>query len=193
MGGSIGRREALRAALMALPAAAVARSGVAAAATTVATGAAPPAEPVARLAHGEEALPAVETPELAPSAPPAPVSSTRPVPELFVGMKVGRCVVVSVGPIERGAVPVVLKAPDGSVFGIDVLKHDRFTPGVSRAGSLAVYLNNGGAGLKDSVEEHGLAAMALAKWLARREALGRPVPSLLTLRQRAPLLAVPRF
>jgi hypothetical protein len=120
------------------------------------------------------------------------VTVTRPVPELFTGMRVGRCVVVSVGPIVAGAIPVVLKAPDGSVFGVDVLKHDRFSPGVSRAGSLAVYLNNGGTGRTASVEEHGLAAMALAKWLARRESLGRPVPSLLTLRERLPLLAAPR-
>ena len=78
-------------------------------------------------------------------------------------MKVGRCVVVSVGPVVAGALPVVLKAPDGSVFGVDVLKHDRFSPGVSRAGSLAVYLNNGGTGRTSSVEAYGLAAMALAK------------------------------
>jgi hypothetical protein len=114
------------------------------------------------------------------------------VPELFTGMKVGRCSVVSVGPIVAGALPVVLKAPDGSVFAVDVLKHDRFSPGVSRAGSLAVYLNNGGSGRTSSVEEHGLAAMALAKWLARRESLGRQVPLLLTLRERAPMLAAPR-
>ncbi|MGH7434887.1 MAG: hypothetical protein ACRENE_04365, partial [Polyangiaceae bacterium] len=127
-----------------------------------------------------------------PGAPAPQMTVTRPVPELFTGMKVGRCVVVSVGPIVAGAIPVVLKAPDGSVFGVDVLKHDRFSPGVSRGGSLAVYLNNGGSGRTASVEEHGLAAMALAKWLARRESMGRPVPSLLTLRERAPMLAVPR-
>jgi len=109
----------------------------------------------------------------------------RSLPELFNGMRVGRCVVVSVGPIEAGAIPVVLKAPDGSVFGLDILRHDPLAPGVSRAGSLAVFLKNGGSGRTASVEEHGLAAMALGKWLARREAMGRPVPPLLTLRDPA--------
>jgi hypothetical protein len=86
--------------------------------------------------------------------------------------------------------PVLLRAPDGSQFGVDILRHDMRSPGVARGGQLAVYLNNGGKGAKASEEEHGLGAMALAGWLARRESAGRPVPALLTLTQRAPRLRV---
>jgi hypothetical protein len=53
-------------------------------------------------------------------------------------------------------------------------------------------MNNGGKGSTATIEEHGLGAMALAQWLAHRETLGHPVPALLTLRQRAPLLAAAR-
>jgi hypothetical protein len=172
---------------MALPAAAVTRTRLAAAATAVAGSA-----PLGTGAPEVGGVAAVEAAAAAQAQAPGAPRVSRPVPEMFTGMKVGRCSVVSVGPIVAGALPVVLKAPDGSVFALDVLKHDRFNPGVSRAGSLAVYLNNGGSGRTSSVEEHGLAAMALAKWLARRESLGRPVPSLLTLRERTPLLAAPR-
>jgi hypothetical protein len=84
--------------------------------------------------------------------------------------------------------PVLLRAPDGSQFSVDILRYDRKSPGVARGGRLAVYLNNGGRGDKASVEQHGLGAMALAAWLSRREARGCPVPSLLTLRKRAPRL-----
>lgn len=111
------------------------------------------------------------------------------LPELRPGLRLGRCTVVKVGAVSAGAVPVVLRTPGGDQFAVDILRHDRSTPGVSRGGALAVYLNNNGSGRTASVEEHGLGAMALARWLALREAGGRPVPALLTLRQRLPLLA----
>ncbi len=177
---------------MALPAAAVARPIAASAASA---GAAANGAPAAGTHSPLGASPAA-TPgnALAPATPDAGATppAERAIPELFTGMRVGRCVVVSAGPVVAGGLPVVLKSPDGSLFGVDVLGYDPMAPGVSRAGSLAVYLNNGGTGRKASVEEHGLAAMALGAWLARRESLGRAVPSLLTLRQRAPLLAAAR-
>jgi hypothetical protein len=166
---------------MALPAAAVARTRVASASEL--RPAASPSDVASNVAVAD-GVGAADTAAARPAR--APVASqgapaTRSLPELFNGMRVGRCVVVSVGPIEAGAIPVVLKAPDGSVFGLDILRHDPLAPGVSRAGSLAVFLKNGGSGRTASVEEHGLAAMALGKWLDRREAMGRPVPALLTL------------
>jgi hypothetical protein len=96
-----------------------------------------------------------------------------------------------VGPIVNGGVTVTLRARDGSTFHVDVLEHDAAAPGVARAGSLAVYVENGGAGGTATDEEQGLGAMALARVLARREAAGMRVPVLLTIRQRAPLMAGP--
>jgi hypothetical protein len=153
--GEVGRREALRALLTALPVAAVAGSGAA----------------------------------LAPQAP-SPPSGLPPRPfDDLPGAKVGRCTVVRVDPVLAGGVPVTLASADGAEFRVDVLRHDPETPGVARAGSLAVFMNNGGSGDKATIEEHGLGAMALAALLAQREAAGSPVPALATLRHRAALLA----
>jgi hypothetical protein len=134
----------------------------------------------------------------APPPPPEPVAeapanvqdarTTSALPELHPGLRIGRYTVVKVGEVVAGGMPVLLRGRDGSQFGVDILRYDRRSPGVARGGRLAVYLNNGGKGEKASVEEHGLGAMALAAWLAKREARGRPVPSLLTLRERAPRL-----
>jgi hypothetical protein len=116
-------------------------------------------------------------------------AATGALPELAPGLRVGSYTVAKVGEVVAGGVPVLLRAPDGTQFEVDILRHDRRTPGVARGGRLAVYLNNGGTGITASNETHGLGAMALAHWLARRESRGCTVPALLTLRQRAPLLA----
>jgi len=102
--------------------------------------------------------------------------------------KVGGCTVVRVGSVDRGGVPIVLRATGGETFCVDVLRHDDETPGIARAGSLALFLANGGTGEMRTHEEHGLAVMALAGLLGEREADGKPVPRLLTLRERLPLL-----
>jgi hypothetical protein len=128
-----------------------------------------------------------------PSAGSGSRRSSSPVERVFVdltpGTMLGACSVVRVAPIVAGGVPVTLRAPGGVEFDVDVVRHDDVTPGVARAGALAVFMKNGGKGSTSTIEEHGLGAMALASWLERREALGFPVPSLMTLRQRAPLLA----
>ena len=111
---------------------------------------------------------------------------------LLPGTRVGRCRIVRVSPVVEGGVPVELAAPNGRTFHVDVLRHDAATPGVARAGSLAVYVRNGGKGETATDEEQGLGAIALAALLAHREADGRPVPRLLTLREREPRLAAIR-
>jgi hypothetical protein len=188
--GSIGRRQALRAILVALPGAAWARTLNAA--PTVGPLACPsPSGPgvdtdapgAAEVAQGGSKKAGLRS-----SAEPGPAGSSV-LPELRPGLRLGRCVVVKVEAVTAGAVPVILRAPGGEQFAVDILRHDRTTPGVSHGGRLAVYLNNNGSGRTASVEDHGLGAMALARWLALREAGGHPVPALLTLRQRLPLLA----
>jgi hypothetical protein len=112
-----------------------------------------------------------------------------PFADLAAGTRFGECVLVQIGSVERGAVPITLRAPGGETFRVDVLRHDEATPGIARAGSLGLYLANGGTGRKPTDEQQGLAVMALAGVLANREAVGGAVPKLLTLREREPLLA----
>jgi hypothetical protein len=100
------------------------------------------------------------------------------------GAQLASCTVVEVGAIEHGSVPVTFVDTNGANFTVDVLRHDAQSPGVSQAGSLAVFMR-GGHGQTATHEEHGLAAMALAGELARRETAGAVVPSLLTLQERA--------
>ncbi|HEY3820992.1 MAG TPA: hypothetical protein VGL81_27700 [Polyangiaceae bacterium] len=97
----------------------------------------------------------------------------------------GTCEVVSLASTPDGAVNVRLSDSSGQAFDVELLAYDAHVPGVARAGSLSVYLNNRGGGTKATVEEHGLAAMALASHLARREAAGGKLPALPTLSDRA--------
>jgi hypothetical protein len=94
--------------------------------------------------------------------------------------------VTDVGPIEHGSIPVTFVDSQGQSFVVDVLRHDAARPGVARAGTLSVYMRVG-KGQRATHEAHGLTAMAFAAELARREERGAPVPSLLTLTERAPV------
>jgi hypothetical protein len=101
------------------------------------------------------------------------------------GAVFGACSVTAVTARDDGAVAVALADTSGRSFEVELLGHDPHTPGVAHAGSLAVYLNNQGRGVTATVEEHGLAAMALGAHLAHREAAGVTLPALPTLSQRA--------
>jgi len=100
------------------------------------------------------------------------------VTDLPAGTPLGPCKLSRVLQVERGSLPVVLEDPRGQTFVVEVHRHDPRAPGVARAGSLDVYLRNGGDGATRTDESHGLGAMALADLLAARERAGRPVPRL---------------
>jgi hypothetical protein len=135
--------------------------------------------------------PAPVSPEVVPAAPP----ETKPVePPHFVndlaGTQLGPYHVDSVGALERGGVPIVLCAPSGARFRVDVLRVDPAdgAAGIGFVGSVSVYLRNGGDGNTATDEEQGLGAMALAEELVRREREGRrPPPDLLTRGEREAL------
>jgi hypothetical protein len=97
----------------------------------------------------------------------------------------GACEVLSLENTQDGAVSVRLADSAGQPFEVELLGYDSRTPGVARAGSLGVYLNNKGRGSTATIEEHGLAAMALASHLARRQVLGAKLPVLPTLAERS--------
>lgn len=107
-----------------------------------------------------------------------------PFPELMPGTRLGPCTFVRVQPVEQGGVPVVLRDPHGRDFVVEVHRHDARAPGVARAGSLAVYLRNGGDGATRTEETHGLGAMALASRLEARERAGGCVPRLASIVER---------
>jgi hypothetical protein len=100
------------------------------------------------------------------------------------GTKLHESTLVRVLDERDGAVPIVLADRDGAEFEVEVMRFDASMPGVARAGSLAVYMNNGGNGDTATHEAHGLAAMALAARIADREARGATVAKLVSLAER---------
>lgn len=105
--------------------------------------------------------------------------------QLRSGVAVGPCTVSRMLPVENGALPVELVDPSGEAFVVEVHRWDASAPpGIARAGSLAVYLRNGGTGATRTNETHGLGAMALASLLEARERTGKPVPRLASIVER---------
>lgn len=80
--------------------------------------------------------------------------------------------VVAIEPLERGAVRVQLRGESSVAFSIEVLARDG-SPLAQRppaeTAQFAIYVNNGGDGRMPTVEEQGLAAMALSQIVARNE------------------------
>jgi len=105
--------------------------------------------------------------------------------QLRAGVRVGPCTVSRVLPPENGALPVELMDPWGRPFVVEVHRWEQASPpAIARAGSLAVYLRNGGTGTTLTNETHGLGAMALAALLEAREKAGKPVPRLASIVER---------
>jgi hypothetical protein len=104
--------------------------------------------------------------------------------DIPAGTRVHESTLVRVLDERDGTLPIVLADRHGTEFEVEVMRFDASAPGVARAGSLAVYMNNGGNGDIATHEEHGLAAMALAAEIARREANGDAVAKLVSLRER---------
>jgi hypothetical protein len=92
---------------------------------------------------------------------------------LAVGSRLLSWEIVAIDPIEMGAQRVHLRGDSGVTFGIEILARDR-SPLASQPPActehLALYVSNGGDGRMPTVEEQGLAAMALAQIVARNEA-----------------------
>jgi hypothetical protein len=110
----------------------------------------------------------------------------------LTGKMLGAYAVRSVGPIDRGGVPVILANANGEAFRVDVLRAEPLSAaGIGVVSTVSVYLRNGGDGRTLTDEERGLGAMALAEELARRSRNGeKPPAALLTMSERAALDAV---
>jgi hypothetical protein len=113
--------------------------------------------------------------------PPNPLEAAG----VTASVRFGTCEVVGVEGRPDGAVAVRLVDGSGKPFELELLAFDPAAPGVARAGSAAVYMHNHGAGVASTHEEHGVAALALASHVARREAEGVALPALPRLRDRS--------
>ncbi len=94
--------------------------------------------------------------------------------------------VEQVMPTVAGAIPVLMRAPDGSRFQVDVMRREAGGPvGIATTETLALYVSNGGAGDQPSGATHVRGARLLAARLAQIEAeQGLPARGLLTLSER---------
>jgi hypothetical protein len=101
------------------------------------------------------------------------------------GARFGSCTVLDTFCTEEGALAVRLQGSDGRRLQLELLRHDPRTPGVARAGIVDVFVNNGGRGDTATDEEHGLAAMALARHLAGLPSASQALLPLPTLAERA--------
>lgn len=89
---------------------------------------------------------------------------------LAAGTSLGRGVVEAVLPLTAGAVPVVMRTPDGERFQVDILRRDPRGPaGVADTARLSLFIANRGDGATRTHEAQAHAARALAAWLAARE------------------------
>lgn len=140
--------------------------------------AAAPVAPAATAA-GRRAIPAYQ-------GPPPDEAVLALFGNLRAGSRLGPYTIVAIHGVHLGAIPVMLRAPRGDQFQVDVLKRGAGPSGVGNSKRLSVFLANGGDGRRPSGNEHGLGAMALAAALSRREAAGTRLPSeLLTFGERA--------
>ncbi len=102
---------------------------------------------------------------------------------LAAGTSIGRGTVEAVLPCTAGAVPVVMRTPDGARFQVDVLRRDPDGPAaVAETERLGLYIANKGDGRTPTDEAQAHAARSLATWLGERDADDR---ELLSWRERA--------
>lgn len=110
----------------------------------------------------------------------AELASGEPLPgkrhllaPLAIGARLLSWEIVAIEPLELGAVRVQLQGENGVAFCTEVLARDG-SPLSQRPPAeterFAIYVSNGGDGRMPTVEEQGLAAMALSQIVARNEA-----------------------
>ncbi len=104
------------------------------------------------------------------------------VDPIRVGSRFGRWKVVAIHEVQDGALRVEVAGEDEHVFVVEILARDPspMAPQPPAATEdLALYVRNGGDGWAPTVEEQGLAAMALAQLLAS-QGRGAAIAGLLT-------------
>ncbi len=105
--------------------------------------------------------------------------------ELRAGTRLGKHGILdAVLAAHAGALPVVMRTPDGERFQVDVLRRDPRGPsGVAETTHFALFIANRGDGATPTDEAQAHAARALAAWIAAREGEASPL-ELLSFRER---------
>ena len=123
----------------------------------------------------------VSTMSLAPDANGASktLAGAQPIPAerrllspLAAGSQLLAWEVIAIEPLELGAVRVELRGGEGVAFRIEVLARDASPLALkppAETERFALYVSNGGDGRMATVEQQGLAAMALAQIVAANE------------------------
>jgi hypothetical protein len=112
-----------------------------------------------------------------PSAAGAAATGGAPV----IPQKLARWTVLGASAIAGGAIEVRMVGADGAPFTLQVLARDASgltARPVAETDELAIYVANNGNGWSATNEEHGLAALTLASYLAAQNADGRGLLSL---------------
>lgn len=142
-----------------------------------------------RLAEGDVSTgraPAPPDPEVRPDVAgahdlrPADASTRALFGPLAEGTRVEGTRIEALHAPRAGALPVVLAAPDGTRFAVEVFRLDPSAPPpLAQAGGLALYLVNRGDGRTPTPEPVGLGVRALARALDARLASGASIPAAL--------------
>lgn len=109
-------------------------------------------------------------------AEPIPASvAPRLVSPLGPGARLARWTLVAIEAPAQGAIALVLSAGDDHLFRLEILARDR-SPLAARPPAetehFAIFVRNGGDGWSPTIEEQGIAAMAVATLIRRNEAPG---------------------
>jgi hypothetical protein len=98
---------------------------------------------------------------------PVQSSAAGTSPEVLqAGSRFGRWAITRVHEVARGALQVDVRDQDGHEFALEIMARDGMASRPpAEVGALAVYVRNGGDGWSATVEEQGLAAMGLARFL----------------------------
>lgn len=111
--------------------------------------------------------------EAAAAGAPSSGAAERLLSPLRPGDRLARWTLVTIEPPARGAVGVVVKDAEGHLFRLEILARDPSPIGArppAETEHFAVFVENGGDGWSPTIEEQGIAAMAVAQLIRRNEA-----------------------
>jgi hypothetical protein len=100
-------------------------------------------------------------------------------------LDVGKWSIEQVHAPRFGAIPVVMRTPEGDAFQVDVLRRESGVAGVADTTNFSVFIANRGNGSKATEEWQARGAKVLAHHIRRTERSGSPLPQLMSFSQRA--------
>jgi hypothetical protein len=122
---------------------------------------------------GSSVLAAPALRDAAASPSPAAGAAEQLLHPLRPGSRLARWTLVSIEPFARGALGLVLEAERDHLFRLEILARDRSPIGArprAETEHFAIFVENGGDGWSPTIEEQGIAAMAVATLIRRNEA-----------------------